>query len=405
MIHYMTSNGVGNAWVANELRVMARADVDFTLHSLHPSGATFFDSKDVGELDEGASVLYPLPPAGLVLSVIAAPVLFGGRFFGALWNALTGPRESLIVRLKCLGHLFVACHWARGLRGGPVAGVHSQWIHSGGTVAMYGAWLLDVPFSFTGHAADLFRERAALWDKIQRAAFIVCISRFHERFFLEEGARSEQLVLAYCGVDVGHFRPKPPDATRALRRARLLASGRLVEKKGFVHLIAACQELVARGVDFECVIAGSGPLEETLRQSVDKAGLAERVAITGDPLKQEEIPEFMNGGDVYCLPCVWASDGDVDGLPQMLMEAMACGLPAVSTRLVGIPDLLGDGAGVMVEPSDACEIADAIQSLLDDPSLAAAFARAGRARVESMFDLKDCLEPLIERFRAQMEYA
>lgn len=405
MIHYMTSNGVGNAWVANELRVLQREAIPFKLHSLHPSGATFFDSQDVADLDSGARTLYPLAPAAFAASLVAAPILFRSKFFAALWNALTGPRESLAIRLKCLGHLAVACHWARGCRRQEVAAIHSQWIHSGGTVAMYGAWLLDVPFSFTGHAADLFRERAALQDKIARAAFIVCISRFHERFFLGEGANPEQLVLAYCGVDVQHFRPKPPSASRRLGPAKLLASGRLVEKKGFASLIQACAQLTERAVDFECVIAGSGPLESELRQLVSQVGLEDRVTITGQPLSQEELPEFMNGGDLYCLPCVWARDGDVDGLPQMLMESMACGLPTVSTRLVGIPDLLGDGAGVMVEPGEPGEIADAIEALLADPALAAVLGRAGRTRVEAKFDLQHCLEPLIERFRAQMEYA
>ena len=178
-----------------------------------------------------------------------------------------------------------------------------------------------------------------------------------------------------------------------------------MEKKGFALLIHACALLAERAVDFECVIAGSGPLESELRQLVSQVGLEDRITITGQPLTQEALPEFMNGGDLYCLPCVWARDGDVDGLPQMLMESMACGLPTVSTRLVGIPDLLGDGAGVMVEPGEPGEIADAIEALLADPSLAAALARAGRARGEAKFDLEDCLEPLIERFRAQMEYA
>jgi len=399
----MTSNGVGNAWVANELRVLAREGVPFELHSLHPSGATFFESSDVADLERATTTLYPLRPIAIAVSVLIAPVAFGRQFFEALWNALTGPRESLWVRLKCLGHLLVACHWARTLRQRPVTAIHSQWIHSGGTVAMYGAWLLGVPFSFTGHAADLFRERAALSDKIERADFIVCISHFHRRFFLAEGARAEQLVIAYCGVDVGHFRPKPPIGSRPLGPARLLSSGRLVEKKGFEQLIRACALLRQRDVDFECVIAGSGPLEGRLRARIAELGLDDRVTLTGQPLSQEAIPEFMNGGDVYCLPCVWAKDGDVDGLPQMLMEAMACGLPTVSTRLVGIPDLLGDGAGVLVEPEDAEEIAAAIESLLADSALSAAFARAGRERVEARFDLRHCLEPLIERFQARME--
>jgi glycosyltransferase involved in cell wall biosynthesis len=347
--------------------------------------------------------VYPLPIAGALWSGLAAPFRFRARFFEALWNALTGARESPRARAAGIWHLFVACHWAAALRRDGVKQIHSQWIHSGGTVAMYGAWLLGVPFSFTGHAADLLRERAALDDKIRRADFIVCISSFHRKFFLEHGARPEQLVTVYCGIDTKLFSPgrrkREPN-----QRYRILSAGRLVEKKGFEWVIRAGEILKQRGIDFECVIGGSGPLEADLRRQVEKAGLSDRVEITGQAIKQEEIPGFMHAGDVYCLPCVWAEDNDVDGLPQMLMEAMACGLPVVSTRLVGIPDLVIDGkTGLLVEPNQAEPLADALERLYADPDLAERLAAAGREHVLRDFDLSTCLTPLLERYRARLE--
>jgi colanic acid/amylovoran biosynthesis glycosyltransferase len=403
MIHYMTTNGVGNAWVGNELRVLRREGIPFVLHSLIRPPSTFFSSADVVAINAATRVLYPLAPLQTLRSVMRAPLDFRGRFGAALWNALTGPRESFRNRAVGLWHLLVACHFANGLENEQVALIHSQWIHSGGTVAMYGAWLLGVPFSFTGHAADLFRERAALEDKIRRAEFIICISEFHRQFYLGRGARPEQLKIAYCGIDTSAFSPKA-EKHRAGARLRILSSGRLVEKKGFDWLIRACQILQQRGVDFECVIAGSGPLEAALREQVRGAGLEARVSLTGKPLNQEDIPAFMHGGDVYCLPCVWASDDDVDGLPQMLMEAMACGLPAISTRLVGIPDLvIHERTGLLVEPKQAEELADALERLKRDPELADQLALAGRARVLEKFDLATCLEPLLDEFRKRLE--
>jgi glycosyltransferase involved in cell wall biosynthesis len=263
---------------------------------------------------------------------------------------------------------------------------------------MYGAWLLGVPFSFTGHAADLFRERAALKDKIRRAAFIVCISNFHGEFYRKHGASPEQLLLAYCGIDTSHFSLPAPGLRSGL--PHILSSGRLVEKKGFMYLIDACEVLRARGVQFTCTIAGSGPLEGALRARVKDKDLADCVSLTGAPLLQERIPEFMHGGDVYCLPCVWAADDDVDGLPQMLMEAMACGLPAVSTRLVGIPDLILHGqTGLLATPNDTEGLADCLQQLLSDRELADRLAQAGRARVISVFDLSNSLDLLVAEFQ------
>lgn len=402
-IHYMTTIGVGDAWVGNELRVVSRAGIPFVLHALTRPAQTYFSSADIASIARDTRVIYPLSKPAAAAAVLAAPFRFGGRFFGALWNALTGERESSRVRAVGLWHLAVACHWAAGLRGQDVRLIHSQWIHSGGTVAMYGAWLLGVPFSFTGHAADLFRNRAALRDKIRRAEFIVCISEFHRRFFLSEGARPEQLFIAYCGLDTAHFAPR--------RRVRpegapfhILSSGRLVEKKGFDVLIRACGILRERGFPFRCTIAGSGPLEAELRAQVQAAGLGDLIAITGEALKQEDIPAFMEQGDIYCLHCVWAKDNDVDGLPQMLMEAMACGLPSISTELVGIPDLcIHEQTGLLTQPGDATGLADALMRLAQDPELADRVAVAGRARVLDTFDLGTCLEPLLDQYRKRLE--
>ncbi len=403
MIHYMTTQGVGDAWVGNELRVLAQSGIAFRLNALNRPANTYFIADDVAELDAATCYVYPLSTLKLLGAVLAAPFRFGSRFFCALWNALTGERESLRIRLLSLWHLGVACHWAAHLRGNEISHIHSQWIHSGGTVAMYAAWLLGKPFSFTGHAADLFRERAALRDKIKRARFIICISTFHRDFYLENGANAEQLVIAYCGIDTSHFTPIP--RTRDVRGPfRIVSSGRLVEKKGFPVLIKACRILKDRGVPFTCVIGGSGPDDAMLREQIAQARLEDDITLTGEALKQEDIPTFMAEGDVYCLPCVWASDNDVDGLPQMLMEAMACGLPAISTQLVGIPDLVvHEDTGLLVAPGDPAALADALERLAADPELAEKLSHRGRVHVVTKFDLPASLDPLVSRFRTALE--
>lgn len=403
MIHYMTTIGVGDAWVANELRVVARAGIPFQLHALMRPTKTYFSSEDVAEMNRSTRVIYPLGAVRVGFSLLAAPFRFGRRFWGALWNALSGERESLRIRLVGIWHLGVACHWASKMRNEDISLIHSQWIHSGGTVAMFGAWLLDKPFSFTGHAADLFRNRQALRDKIKRAEFIVCISEFHRQFFLDQGARPEQLFIAYCGLDLNHFSP--------VRRTRkdgepfhILSAGRLVDKKGFDVLIRACKILCDRNVDFHCTIAGSGPLETRLRELIVSEGLDAVVTMTGQELKQEDIPAFMATGDIFTLHCVWAPDNDVDGLPQMLMEAMACGLPAVSTRIVGIPDLvLDEKTGLLVEPNDDADaLANALMRLLEDDKLATSLADAAQLHLKNTFDLTNCLDTLLDKFRNRL---
>ena len=396
MIHYMTTEGVGNAWVANELRELDRAEIPYVLHAMRSPPNRFHASAWSDQMHRQTRVLYPLPVFGTALSVVVAPFRFGRRFFAALGNALFGERENLRARAAAIAHFFVACHWARTLRQQPVSHIHAQWAHSCATIAMYGAWLLETSFSFTGHACDLYRDRVALGDKIRRAEFIVCISTFHQQFYLDQGARPEQLLVVYCGIDPTLFAPQPRDGVPT-GPWRILAAGRLVEKKGFRYLIDACPMLVERAIDLECTIGGSGPLEAPLRDQVQRLGLADRVTITGRPIKQEELPRFMHTGDVFCLPCVWAADGDVDGLPQMLMEAMACGVPVVSTSLVGIPDLVIDEqTGLLVEPNDAVALAAALARLAEDEELRRRLAQAGRQAIIDQFDIRQCLAPLLE---------
>jgi glycosyltransferase involved in cell wall biosynthesis len=267
---------------------------------------------------------------------------------------------------------------------------------------MYGAWLLDVPFSFTGHAADLFRERVALCDKIQRADFIVCISRFHRDFYLANGAREEQLHIVYCGIDLSEFESRPLREDAA--RPRVVSVGRLVEKKGFADLLEACALLSDRGVDLECIIAGRGPLEEDLRRRAEERGVADRVTVTGEEIRQEELPDFLATADVFAQPCVQARDGDVDGIPRTLMEAMAIGRPCVSTEVAGIPDLIQDGhSGLMVEPGNSAALADAIARLFTDRALCKQLVAGGHEQLRAEFDLSNCLDPLAALFRAKLD--
>ncbi len=406
MIHYITTDGVGQAWVGNELRIVLRAGVPFRLHGLRPPQRRYFRSAWVQDLDRETQVIYPIAKLDLLVSLLLAPFLFGPRFFASLINGLVGKRESFKVRLSCLGHLLVACVWARKLKKRraeePIDLIHSQWIHSAGTVGMYAAWLLDVPFSFTGHAADIWRERSALEDKVRRAAFIICISTYHRDFYKTLGADESKLIIAYCGIDVHHFATKPHDSPRH-EPVKIITCSRLVEKKGYTHLIEACRRLKERGVAFQCLIGGSGPLEEPLRAQIAEAGLEDRVTMTGQLVPQEDLPAFLRDGDIFVLPCVVAADGDADGLPQLLMEAMACGLPVISTRLVGIPDLVVNGeSGILLEPEAVDPLVEALERLIADEAAARDLGQKGRQFVERKFDIMTCLEPLLDQYRQRL---
>jgi glycosyltransferase involved in cell wall biosynthesis len=161
----------------------------------------------------------------------------------------------------------------------------------------------------------------------------------------------------------------------------------LVPKKGFDVLIEACQILAERRVGFTCDIAGDGPLRKELESAAEGAGLAGRVSFRGARL-QDELVDAYRRASLFVLAPVMTPDGDRDGIPNVLVEAMACGVPVVSTRLSGIPELIEDGVdGLLVAPNDPWALAEAIERLLTDNALAHALGLAGRCKVEASFDM------------------
>ncbi len=137
----MTTIGVGGAWVGNELRVLRRAGIPFVVHSLNPPADVFYAAEDIAAINRDTRVIYPLSKLAAAAAMVAAPFRFGPRFFGALWNALTGERESLRIRAVGLWHLAVACHWSAPLRKEEVCLIHSQWsIRRGGRSASHGTF-------------------------------------------------------------------------------------------------------------------------------------------------------------------------------------------------------------------------------------------------------------------------
>src|SRR5439155_9303777 len=227
-----------------------------------------------------------------------------------------------------------------------------------------------------------------LRQKISEAQFVVTVSDFNRQYLLDLSKEKapEKIVRLYNGIDLQRFEPssapkEQPDL--------ILAVGRLQEKKGLRDLITACRLLADSGQEFRCEIIGDGPEEELLGQYIQKLGLENRVRLAGAQL-QEKVIESFGRATVFVLPCVIAANGDRDALPTALLEAMAAGLPVVSTRLVGIPEIVEHGkTGLLVPPGDPDKLSRAILQILRDSKLQQAFGEAGRTRAEQFFDVRE----------------
>ena len=398
-IGYIGVDVLNNATICNEAPALLAAGVPLEIASVYRFvKPTFYKETTLDKLARDIHHLYPLGVFHAARDLVVALCVFRWRFFRALWGAIRCPAEGRRQRLRILFHVLpaacLAVHWRRKR----IGHIHAHWAHTATTIAMHAAEMLGIGFSFTGHANDLFVHRVGLVGKVGRARFIVCISEYHRRFYLNLGADPRRLEVVYCGIDLERFtatsrHDKPRDPARALR---ILSIGRLVEKKGFHDLIAACGLLRDRKVHFDCVIAGSGPWQRRLRYQLTRLDLQKQVQITGETVLQEDLPRLLQSAAVFALPCVRDRQGDMDGLPQVLIEAMASRVPAVSTWLVGIPDLVRHRVnGLLVGPRDVEALADELHRILIDSGLrgclaeeAEVFARAHFGRDETVRRLK-----------------
>jgi glycosyltransferase involved in cell wall biosynthesis len=263
--------------------------------------------------------------------------------------------------------------------------VHSHFAHDPTLIALLLKRLTGLPYSFTAHARDVYQvPRSALAERIREADAVLtcCYSNLEYLGELAPEERRKLQVLRY-GIDLGTFRPAQPPRTDV---PLVVSIGRLVEKKGFGDLIAACRVLKDGGLRFRCVVYGDGPLREELVEAVTCLGLSGEVTFAG-ARTQRELQGLLQQAHVFALtPCV-TDDGDRDGVPNALLEAMACGLPVITTTVAGIPEVIVHGHnGLLAEPHDVPVIADHLAALITDPPLRTRLGSNARNEVVANFD-------------------
>jgi glycosyltransferase involved in cell wall biosynthesis len=279
------------------------------------------------------------------------------------------------------------------------AGIDHAHAHFATTAARLAnlAWRMGGPtYSVTAHAKDIYHEAVRpdrLREKLAAATFVATVTtanRDHLRSVLGDDVR---LRVVANSVDLRRL--GPPRVERP-QPGRVLSVARLVEKKGLTDLVAACGLLAARGVDVRLEIAGDGPLRRTLEQTAERSGAP--VTFHG-ALPQESVLELYRGAAAFCLPSVVAATGDRDGLPTSVLEAMALGVPVVTTAVNGLGELVFDGrTGLVVPERDPAALADTLERLLADAALAERLAVEARALVETSFSLERSVSSLRSLF-------
>ncbi len=291
------------------------------------------------------------------------------------------------------------------LRCGDIGHLHGHFCHGVTTITWFVSRLTATPFSFTAHAKDLYQAELNPGDLLERkldaASFVATCTCANADALRARHARPCEVHTVYHGLDIDYFSPSQPSDQPEL--PLILSVGRFVEKKGFDQLIEACALLKRDEVRFRCVIVGErGSAYEGILQLIEERQLGHLVQLRS-AVTQDELREIYRHSQVFALPCQVMDDGDRDGFPNVLAEAMAMGVPVVSTCISGIPEMIDDGVhGLLVESRDPASLASALRRVLDDRDLHARLRQAARLRICERFDSRRTTVALCDLFLAQL---
>jgi len=332
-----------------------------------------------------ASTFYLLAAARNPLRLVrdhgAALVRAPGRYLRALGLAWRTRPPGLKAALYQLFYFVEAGVLAAELRRRGVEHLHNHFANSSCTVAMLTSEISGIPFSFTMHGPAVFfeAEKWRLDEKIARAAFVSCISHFCRSQGMIWAAPEHwaRMRIVHCGVEPARYGRDPDRAAGK----RLVFVGRLAAVKGVPVLLEALARLRAQDPEVTLTLVGDGPERGWIEAHIGELGLGDAVTITGY-LSQEAVAGELAKADIFVLPSF------AEGVPVVLMEAMATGLPVVTTRIAGIPELVEDGvSGLVVPPGDVVGLAEALGALLADPARRTEMGAAGRAHVVAEHDI------------------
>ncbi len=278
--------------------------------------------------------------------------------------------------------------------------LHAHFANVPAATAELAKQFCGITYSITAHAKDIYlSDPAALNRKMAAAEFVLTCTDFNCQFLKTIATPTTQIHLGYHGIDLTRFQKndlrmdKPDPVTNVSADSSsshpfLLSVGRFCEKKGFPYLLEACFVLKNKGFKFRCAIVGYGPMQAEIEQQIEAFGIEDIVSLLGK-LTQDKLIEVYHEADVFVLPCLVTDDGDRDGIPNVLLEAMAMNVPVVSTDVSGISELIESGKnGILVPEKDAEAIACALEKLLLNSVLRSQFGRAGREKVCQQFTLE-----------------
>jgi glycosyltransferase involved in cell wall biosynthesis len=381
-------------FILREFTALANKGLEFEIFSLKPCKDKVIHPEAVNLMNKTIYIKVHQLMSSLVY-IIFHPIKTCKAFCYVLSTYFFNPPEllkALYVFLECL-------YIARVIKKKSISHIHSHWATIPTTAAVILNKLTEASFSFTAHAWDIFVSQNGLADKISIAKFAVTCTDYNRKFLnnFSKNSKTDKLYLNYHGIDLEKLQMRL-DTNPPSQRLNILAIGRLVEQKGFEYLITACDILQNKGIDFRCSIVGSGPLEKKLKLQIENYKLQEKIIFLATKT-QEEIKKLFKETTIFIQPSVIAKNGDRDGIPNVILESLAYGVPVIATEVSGIPEaIINAKTGILVKPADPTALANAIEQLWTDKQMQLEFSKNGRDLVQDKFDVYKNAQELAKIF-------
>ncbi len=381
-------------FILNELREMKRQSLSYSVFAFRVDF-------------EAAS----LPPYNEI-DIKQIPRPLSPEVLGASSKCLA-QNPSIVLRLfkeracRRMHHFLQALFIAQWARSNGISHIHAHYAYHSTSAALVASKVSGIGYSFTAHANDIYKSCYHLEEKIMHSRFCATCTGYNAKYLKENFARQcpQKIIKVYHGIELEKFRSKweiTHTSSKPADEFVIVSVGRLREKKGFPYLIEACRRLKDKGINIKAKIIGDGPQSTELEHLIEKNNLTEDVILTG-AICHDEVYDLLVKADIFVLPCIIARDGSRDGIPNVILEAMAVGLPVVSTTVSAIPEAVTHKeTGLLVPPNDAAALADAIEKLYRTPELREVMGKKGRTKVEKEFELKMNTRRLIHLFKKHL---
>jgi glycosyltransferase involved in cell wall biosynthesis len=394
---------ISETFISNEIALLEEEGVRIRILSMrHPRED--FTHESVKRIRARVDYI-PETIAGHVIKLasanLACLIRSPGRYLKGLGEMVR--RLAVTRKAATAKHLLQAGYLAANvLPGSGITHLHAHFAHSPTSVAVFLSILTGLPYSFTAHAKDIYtQDPGRLSGKIANARFVATCTGYNKDYLDKLNPNGTSIHRVYHGIDLSLFSPGPMRMDTS-PPYEILTVARLTSKKGLPTVLRALAGLAAQGISFRHVLIGSGEEKENLKRLARELGVEDRIEWLGTK-PHDVVVEYLKRADLFLLGCEVSPNGDRDGIPNVLVEAMAMGVPVAATAVSAIPELIESGKhGLLSEPGDHHELARSAERLLADRELRARVIPQARQRVLDQFDNRRLVGELAALFRAHM---